>query len=135
MRLCLFSQVSVCILFVFSSYQARVPKSDGSSYQAGAFTNTPGQNDEVITIYEMVKEGDTPYAVPLYQFEWPTITDPNGTVRDFIAYPGTCVPHDPHGSTVSVSDDVANMGWTKESNITYYDDVFRAKIPVNMHIG
>ena len=27
------------------------------------------------------------------------------------------------------------MGWTKEGNITYYDDVYRAKIPIDMHIG
>jgi acetamidase/formamidase len=27
------------------------------------------------------------------------------------------------------------MGWTKESNITYYDNVFKAKIPINYHIG
>ena len=27
------------------------------------------------------------------------------------------------------------MGWTKANNITYYDDVFRAKIPINYHVG
>jgi acetamidase/formamidase len=27
------------------------------------------------------------------------------------------------------------MGWTKEEAITYYDEVFRAKIPINYHVG
>lgn len=40
----------------------------------------------------------------LVKFEWPKITDPQGELRDYIAYPGTCVPHDPHGSTVPSSD-------------------------------
>ena len=56
-------------------------------------------------------------------------------VRVGSAYPGTCVPHDPHGSTDAVSNAVLDMGWTKAENITYFDDVFRAKIPVNMHVG
>lgn len=70
----------------------------------------------------------------MYQFEWPVITDPNGVERDYIAYPGTCVPHDVHGSTIP-SSDVADLSWTKASPIVYYDDVFRAKIPINYHIG
>lgn len=116
-------------------FQARVPTADGGSFAAGSFTGTPEENDEVITIYELVEEDGMSYAVPLYQFEWPVLTDPDGTTRDFIAYPGTCVPHDPHGSTEFVSSDVSDMGWTKAADITYYDDVFRAKIPVNMHVG
>ena len=44
------------------------------------------------------------YAVPSYQFEWPVITDPQGQQRNFIAYPGTCVPHDIHGDTTPSSD-------------------------------
>jgi acetamidase/formamidase len=78
------------------------------------------------------KGGD--YAVPLYQFEWPKMTDPNGEMRDYIAYPGTCVPHDDHGST-TVSSDVADMGWTKDAPVVYYDNVFPAKIPINYHVG
>lgn len=117
-------------------YQARAPKVDGTAFSAGSFTNTPGENDEVITIYEMIHEADgMSYAVPLYQYEWPVLTDPNGEKRDFIAYPGTCVPLDPHGTTDFVTSDVADMGWTKEGNITYFDDIFRAKIPVKMHVG
>lgn len=72
--------------------------------------------------------------LPVYQFEWVNITDPNGESRDYIAYPGTCVPHDPHGSFIP-SGRVTEMGWTKTGNITYYDDVYPAKIPVNYHIG
>ena len=34
-----------------------------------------------------------------------------------------------------MSNGVLDMGWTKEGNITYYDDVFRAKIPIDMHVG
>ena len=37
-------------------FQARVPKADGSNYDAGAFTSTPGSNDEVITIYELASD-------------------------------------------------------------------------------
>jgi acetamidase/formamidase len=112
-------------------YQARVPTTDGSPFTAGSFTGTPGSNDEMVTIYEI--KGN--YAVPAYQFEWPVLTDPMGDERDYIAYPGTCVPHDPHGATTTVSRAVADMGWTKEGNITYYDDVFPAKIPLNYHVG
>ena len=44
------------------------------------------------------------FAVPSYQFEWPVITDPQGEVRDYIKYPGTCVPHDVHADTTPSSD-------------------------------
>jgi len=92
-------------------------------------------NDESITIYEVLDNGDgTGVAVPSYQFEWPVIVDPQGVERNFIAYPGTCVPHDEHGMTTP-SGDVAGMGWTKSESITYYDDVFRARIPINYHVG
>jgi hypothetical protein len=109
-------------------------KVNGEKFFAGSFTSTPGVNDEVITIYEIFDDDGQGYATPLYQFEWPTITDPNGTVRDFIAYPGTCVPHEAHGSTVP-SFDVTDMGWATTSNISYIDDVFRARIPINYHVG
>lgn len=71
-------------------YQARVPKADGSDFVYD--TANASDNDEIITIYEMVEEDGNAYAVPLYQYEWPSIIDPNGTVRNSIAYPGTCVP-------------------------------------------
>ena len=117
-------------------YQARVNKVDGTPYYAGSFTKSmPGENDEIVTIYEVVDAGDgSGYAVPAYQFEWPIVTDPMNVTRDYIAYPGTCVPHDPHACTVP-SSDVTDMGWTKMGEIVYYDDVFRAKIPINYHIG
>ena len=54
--------------------------------------------------------------------------------RDYIKYPGTCVPHDAHGGTTPTSA-VADMGWTKAADITYMDDVFKARVPVNMHVG
>ena len=109
---------------------------DGSPFTAGSFTGTPDQNDEVITIYEIVTDdGDgMSYAIPSYQFMWPTITDPEGVTRDYIAYPGTCVPHDPHADTIP-SGDLEELGWTKASPITYFDDPFQAKIPINYHIG
>jgi hypothetical protein len=112
-------------------YQARVPNSDGTAFTAGSFTGTPGSSDEVVTIYE-IKDN---YAVPAYQFEWPVLTDPFGEERDFIAYPGTCVPHDPHGNTDRVSSTVTDMGWMKNASITYFDDVFPARIPLNYHVG
>ena len=112
-----------------------MPSADGSDLTAGEFTGTPGKNDEFVTIYELVTDADgKSYAVPSYQFEWPTVTDPMNVTRDYIAYPGTCVPHDDHGDTV-ITDGVASMGWTKEGKITYYDDVYPAKIPINYHIG
>jgi acetamidase/formamidase len=111
-------------------FQARVNKVDGDAFYSGSFSGTADLNDEFVTIYELV--GD--YAIPSYQFEWPKITDPQGEMRDFIAYPGTCVPHDIHGDTVP-SSDVEDMGWSKISPITYYDTPFPARIPVNYHIG
>jgi acetamidase/formamidase len=117
-------------------YQARVPKVDGTDFTAGDFTGTPGSNDETVTIYELMEDdAGNGYAVLAYQFAWPTLTDPMGVERDYIAYPGTCVPHDPHGATTTVSSTVADMGWTKSANITYFDDVYAAKIPINYHIG
>lgn len=115
-------------------FQARVDKADGTPFTAGTFTDTPELNDEIVTIYEIVEDGDMSYAIPSYQFEWPVITDPFGVTRDFIAYPGTCVPHDVHCDTMP-SSDVKDMGWAKEGSIVYYDNVFPAKIPINYHVG
>ena len=116
-------------------YQARVPKADGSAFVYDS--ENAEDNDEIITIYEMIEEDGDAYAIPLYQYVWPSIIDPNGTERNSIAYPGTCVPHSPHGTTESVSSSVSDMGWARKANTTiqYYDDVFRAKIPISMHIG
>jgi acetamidase/formamidase len=117
-------------------FQARVNKADGMPYYAGSFTKTPDQNDEIVTIYEIMTDdaNGMSYAVPSYQFEWPVLMDPEGTTRDYIAYPGSCIPHDDHCGT-TVSPDVADMGWTKEGSITYHDSVYKAKIPINFHIG
>ncbi|VEU38512.1 unnamed protein product [Pseudo-nitzschia multistriata] len=118
-------------------FQARVKRIDGSDFKAGEFTGTPDENDEIITIYEVIDEGDQSFVIPQFQFGWPKVTDPNGTVRDYIAYPGTCVPHDLHGCSeeFAPTSSVTDMGWKKEGSIKYYDDVFPAKIPVNYHIG
>ena len=56
-------------------FQARVPKADGSNYDAGAFTSTPGSNDEVITIYELASDDAGTYATPSYAFKWPTLDE------------------------------------------------------------
>lgn len=85
-------------------FQARIDKSDGTPFTAGSFTNTPDSSDEVVTIYEIIDEDGQSFAVPSYQFEWPEITDPGGETRNFIQYPGTCVPHDPHGDTTPSSE-------------------------------
>ena len=69
------------------------------------------------------------YATPWYAFKWPTLTDPEGVERDYIKYPGTCVPHDVHGDTTPTSE-VADMGWAKAAAITYHDDLAPVKIPV-----
>jgi len=111
-------------------FQARVDKVNGEPFYSGSHSNTPDKSDEVVTIYEI--DGD--YAIPSYQFEWPKITDPQGTNRDFIAYPGTCVPHDARDST-DVSSDVVDHGWSKDAPITYFDDPFPAMIPINYHVG
>jgi len=116
-------------------FQARTNKVEGNPFYAGDFTDTPDSNDEIVTIYEVLEsEPGKGYAVPSYQFEWPVITDPMSVTRNYIAYPGTCVPHDAHSGTTP-SSTVADMGWTKAGNITYYDDVFKAKIPINYHVG
>ena len=85
----------------------------------------------------MLEEEGQSFAVPQFQFGWPKITDPNGTVRDYIAYPGTCVPHDAHGCSgeYTPSSSVMDMGWEKEGSIKYYDDIFPARIPINYHVG
>lgn len=59
-------------------YQARAPKVDGEAFTSGNFSGTPGQNDEIITIYEMISDNNEDFAVPLYQYKWPAVTDPNG---------------------------------------------------------
>jgi hypothetical protein len=110
-------------------FQARVPQADGTDFDAGDFTDTPGSNDETVTIYEFMTDSTGSYAVPSYSFEWPTITDPDGVERNYIAYPGTCVPHDVHGDTTPTSE-VADMGWAKAAAITYHDDLAPVKIPV-----
>jgi hypothetical protein len=114
-------------------FSARVPKADGTAYNAGGATSTPGLNDEVNTIYELVKsETDgTFYATPSYAFGWPTLTDPEGVERDYIQYPGTCVPHDAHGATTP-SADVSNQGWVKKGPIEYDDAVYPAAVPVRV---
>jgi len=111
-------------------FQARVPNADGTPFAAGSFTGTPDKSNEVVTIYEIMDN----LAVPVYQFGWPVITDPQGEERDYIAYPGTCVPHDEHGMTVP-SSVVTDMGWMKKDSIVYNDEVFRAAVPINYHIG
>ena len=115
-------------------FQARVNEADGTSFDAGDFTSTPASNDEVVTIYEIVSDGSQSFAVPSYQMDWPTLTDPDGVTRNYIKYPGTCVPHDYAG----VSTDVADMGWTKAGPIEYStpSSAFStAKIPINYHVG
>ena len=115
-------------------FQARVPLVNGADFTAGDFSKTPDSNDEIITIYEVLDEGNGQgYAVPVYQFQWPTITDPEGTKRNYIQYPGTCVAHQDHCST-EISSDVKDMGWTVDGSITYYDEIYRAKIPINYHV-
>ena len=37
-------------------YQARTTQTDGTSFNSGDRSGTPGQNDEVITIYECARE-------------------------------------------------------------------------------
>ena len=83
---------------------------------------------------ELASDDAGTYATPAYAFKWPTLTDPEGVERDYIKYPGTCVPHDVHGDTTPTSA-VADMGWTKAADIEYMDDVFKARVPVNMHVG
>ena len=102
-------------------FQARVNKADGTPFKAGTFTSTSGENDEIVTIYEITEIDRRDYAVPSYQFECPIITNLNGTTRDYIQYPGMLVPHDDHCNT-KVSSDVEDMGWSKVGNITHYDD-------------
>ena len=77
-------------------FHARTDKADGTPWDQFS--------DEVVTIYEIIEEDGMEYATPSYQFEWPTIFDPQGKDRNFIAYPGTCVPHDAHGDTIPSSD-------------------------------
>ncbi|KAJ1458243.1 hypothetical protein M885DRAFT_480473 [Pelagophyceae sp. CCMP2097] len=117
-------------------YQARMPQADGSFFEAGDHSGTPGFDEETVTIYELVTDAGNgmSYAVPSYAFKWPTLTDPDGTQRNYIKYPGTCVPHDSRDGTL-VSKDVEEMGWTKEEDVVYFDDMYPAKIPIKFHVG
>jgi len=112
-------------------YQARTSKVDGTPYVAGGFTGTPGENDEVITIYELYTDGGKSYATLAYQFEWPELEDPDGVTRDYIQYPGTCVEHSYEG----FSPKVREMGWKTKGEIKYMLDPYKAKIPLNLHVG
>ncbi len=48
---------------------------------------------EVVTIYEIDATGERNWAQALYNFRWPTITDPFGVVHKIIDYPGLPVDH------------------------------------------
>ncbi len=48
---------------------------------------------EVVTIYELDTTGSRNWAQAIYNFRWPTITDPNGVVHKTIDYPGLIVDH------------------------------------------
>ena len=43
-------------------FQARVPQADGTDFDAGDFTDTPGSNDETVTIYEFMTDSTGSYA-------------------------------------------------------------------------
>jgi hypothetical protein len=88
-------------------------------------------NNEFVTIYEGFDKSRSGFSVPLYQFEWLIITNPNGVTRDYIAYPGDVCPHE----ATTPSSDVGDLMWAKSVPITYYDAVFQAKTPINYHIG
>jgi len=112
-------------------FQARSDKADGTPFYTGDFGGHGNMNDETISIYELDESGE--FATLNYQFKWPFLTDPTGEMRNFYAYPGTCVPHEYAG----VSSTVADMGWTADParGITYDFSPFPAKIPINMHVG
>ena len=116
-------------------FQARVPKADGEHYDVGSL-NGQEKTDEIVTIYELLTDEDTGehFAVPKYQYDWPTITDPDGVSRNCMNYPGMLIPHSKHGSTVP-SSAVKDMGWTTKEPISYVDDLFPAKVPVQLHVG
>ena len=48
---------------------------------------------EVVTIYEIDAAGERNWARALYNFRWPTVTDPAGVVHKVIDYPGLPVDH------------------------------------------
>merc|ERR1719450_1050144 len=47
-------------------YQARTNQVDGTPFNSGTWSKTPGQNDEVVTIYELFEEGGKSYATLAY---------------------------------------------------------------------
>lgn len=48
---------------------------------------------EVVTIYEIDATGGRDWARAVYNFRWPTVTDPDGVVHETIDYPGLIVDH------------------------------------------
>ena len=81
-----------------------MPQADGTDFDAGDFTSTPGSNDETVTIYEFMTDSTGSYAVPSYSFEWPTITDPEGVERKVLRTRG---PGDIYGAS-SIDDAMKN---------------------------
>ena len=57
---------------------------------------------EVVTIYELDATGARDWARAIYNFRWPTITDPSGIVHETIDYPGLPVDHTKTQKTLDV---------------------------------
>ncbi len=78
------------------------PKFKGAAFGSNAAANwgfqykdllTGERPREVVTIYEIDATGERNWAHALYNFRWPTITDPSGVVHKIIDYPGLPVDH------------------------------------------
>ncbi|WP_174243253.1 acetamidase/formamidase family protein, partial [Beijerinckia sp. L45] len=70
---------------------------------------------EVVTIYELFAEAETPFAGAIYSYRWTPQTDPYGTVHVTYDYPGVLV--DP--ATITPNHDVLNG----------------VKVPIRLHFG
>jgi acetamidase/formamidase len=78
------------------------PKFKNASFGSNAAANwgfhykdmiTGDRPREVVTIYELDATGTRNWAQAVYNFRWPTITDPSGVVHKTIDYPGLLVDH------------------------------------------
>jgi acetamidase/formamidase/AraC-like DNA-binding protein len=59
---------------------------------------------EVVTLYELVRDGEALYAQALYNFRWTPQRDPYGVLHPTIDYPGVPVDH----GTIEKTDDPLN---------------------------
>lgn len=143
----------------FAGYQFRVGHADGTPYPtrdgalwadysgANGTTNPQGLH-EAITVFEFIKAGNhMAWGKPVYMYQFPTVEDAGGELRNYDGMPGVVIPHEfDHGYNGAVGEPVsypAGFDGTKiidDGNgnagvINYLDVDLNWKIPLRPHLG